>query len=121
MGKNIKQFDIVLRHEGSATIVGAVGKLNIETVALFEKQLSPLLEKADRTVFMDLSGLAYIDSSGVGAMIKFNNRARLQNIKIIIYNLSDPIHKIFARAFLDKLFSIHTIATLRLTYPDIPF
>lgn len=107
--------------DAAASLITISGKLDIENTPPFEKEMYALLDKKDTTILFNLSQMVFIDSSGVGALIKFMNKAKLANIQIILYNLSEPVQKIFERAYLDRFFLIKNVKELKKQYPQASF
>lgn len=111
----------ITKIDNAAFIINLSGKLDIENTPPFEEKMYSLLNETDSTLFFNMSQMAFIDSSGVGALIKFMNRAKLANIKIILYNLSEPVRKIFERAYIDRFFTIKSVKELNEYFPNTVF
>lgn len=111
----------ITKIDKAAFIITLTGKLDIESTPPFEEKMYTLLNETDSTLLLNMSQMAFIDSSGVGALIKFMNRAKLANIKIILYNLSEPVKKIFERAYIDRFFIIKSVKELNDIFPDSAF
>src|SRR3974377_1302931 len=54
------------KSDGTITIYHAKGKLSLETVSGFVQQLRP---DESSTLVLDLSGVSFLDSAGVGALV----------------------------------------------------
>ena len=69
-----KTLTIGIDDADGATIVALSGELDLGTIPRME---GPLLEQLQRgtAVLVDLSGLSFIDSSGIGALIQANRSA----------------------------------------------
>ncbi|HEY9645595.1 MAG TPA: STAS domain-containing protein [Chroococcidiopsis sp.] len=50
-----------------------------------------MLLPATTALVIDLSGIAFIDSSGIGALVIAHNRAKRINIKFILCGLSEQV------------------------------
>ena len=61
----------------------------------------------------------YIDSSAVGALVKFMNTAKNSKIEIHLYNMNQSIRHIFKLAFIDRFFNITDAETLSKMHPEI--
>ncbi len=121
MGKAVVSIVSARKNGRWGMVVSITGKMNIETVPDFEKEISSYLTENAGIVFMDLSSVAYIDSSGTGVLIRLNNMAKVAGTRIILYNLAAPVRNIFERSYLDRFFTIQTADNLRETYPGMPF
>lgn len=99
--------------------VSIAGKLNIESAIHFDDETRQLLHNAGATILFDLKGVTYLDSSGIGALIKFMNQAKGCGIRLILYNVKPDIQKVFTVAYLDKFFIIKTAESLQSEYPAV--
>lgn len=102
---------------GCIAKVSIAGKLNIESAASFDDETRHLLANPGGTILFDLSGVNYLDSSGIGALIKFMNQAKSGSIRLILYNVKPDIMKVFTVAYLDKFFTIKSADELRCDFP----
>jgi anti-sigma B factor antagonist len=67
------------RHAGDVTILALTGQMLLDDGDLaFGRRISDLIERKRTRVVLDLSGVTYIDSSGVG-MIVFQQKALKQH------------------------------------------
>lgn len=89
-------------------IVRISGRFNIEEVISFEKAVNEVIEQSPKALSLDMSGLKYIDSSGIGSLIKAMNIAKNKNIDLVITDLDKEIMHIFKLAYLDRFFTIST-------------
>lgn len=89
-------------------IVRISGRFNIEEVISFEKAVNEVIEQTPKALSLDMSELKYIDSSGIGSLIKAMNIAKNKNIDLVITDLDKEIMHIFKLAYLDRFFTIST-------------
>lgn len=77
-------------------IVGRVeGSLTNETLHEFEMFLKEIAAKQKHCIF-DLTELSFIMSSGLSAMLSFNNSMHRNGLLFVIYGLEHDIEKLFA-------------------------
>lgn len=57
-------------------IIAPEGELDITSVDGFRAALSEAANRAEDGVVIDLSGVSFIDSSGLGALVELHNRLR---------------------------------------------
>lgn len=62
------ELKIDVQHEGDDAVVVLAGELDINTSPDLQDALAPLCD-APRTVAVDLSGLEFIDSTGLAALL----------------------------------------------------
>jgi anti-sigma B factor antagonist len=90
-----------------ARIIALDGELDMHSVPVVREQLSAAItEKAPR-ILLDLTGLSYIDSSGLALFIESLQRMHGYGGKLALFGLSDTVRHIFEVARLDQVFTIH--------------
>lgn len=102
----------------TTAVVHLKGKFTIEDVLQFRTKTSPLMENGVKTILLCCSNLEFIDSSGIGSLILFMNTTRNLNVDLALYDMQDPIMKVFKTAFLDKFFKIFSLEEARKAFPD---
>jgi anti-anti-sigma factor len=68
-------FEINSELNGDEARLALAGELDIATVQRLEEAVENVLRRGARTVIVDLSGLAFMDSSGLRLIITLNERA----------------------------------------------
>ena len=68
-----------------------------------------------RNVLVDLSGVTYIDSSGVASLVEGYQTAKKSNLKFGLVGVSDAALSVLQLARLDKVFPIHASVEERLS------
>lgn len=63
-------------------------------------------QDSDKTICLDASGLEFIDSSGIGDLLKLKMEAAKNQKQICIFGLHDAVLKSFKIAKLDSVFEI---------------
>jgi anti-anti-sigma factor len=91
-------------------LINITGRFNIEEVFNFEKVINDVILLDPEAICIDLSGLKYIDSSGIGSLIKAMNITKNKNIDLILSDLNTEIMNIFKLAYLDRFFNLSTRA-----------
>lgn len=84
------------------------GRFNIEEISHFETTIKKYINNKTKTIAINLSKLRYIDSSGIGSLIKSANLSKNENIEFIFVDVSPEVLNIFRLAYLDKFFTILT-------------
>ncbi|MCX7678058.1 MAG: STAS domain-containing protein [Spirochaetes bacterium] len=82
------------------------GKFTIEDVCEFELSINKLIEEWPESIAVNMEDVEYIDSSGIGALIKATNLAKGNNINLVITNINNDILQILKFAYLDRFFKI---------------
>lgn len=102
---------------GQSVMVKVAGRLNIDEVQGLEREFEKLVSRK-KFVALDLSGLKYIDSSGIGFLIKAMNAAKNLSMELILVDITPQILQVFKLAYLDKFFTILTAKELHKQYPQ---
>ena len=68
--------------------------------------LSNVLRSRPETVVVDLSGVSYIDSSGLATLLEAMRTARKQNTRLILRGIQGQVRYFLEITRLDRLFEI---------------
>ena len=83
------------------------GKLDIESADDFRQDFAWLLESGVTQFFVDLSRVSYVDSSGLGSLIRLDQETKSRGGKTWFYSLTPPVSEIFSLTHLDKVMELH--------------
>lgn len=86
-------LDAVITYEHSHAWIRLSGELAIESVDSFSAALAPLHGKC-RTANVDLSGLVFMDSSGVGALLSLCNDLQAVGGSLIVSEIPPLIQEV---------------------------
>lgn len=87
---------IEVDRDGGLVIIQLAGKYDITEITNFEKIFIGEMEKRPKTIAMMLRDLKYIDSSGIGSLVRSFNLAEKYGIDFVCYNLNKNIEKILS-------------------------
>src|SRR5687767_6377332 len=74
-------FEVIERHGADRVELHLTGELDLASVAEFEAAFDRVSREA-RMIVVDMSGLAFIDSSGLRAMIGISESPRLNGYRV---------------------------------------
>ena len=97
---------IDIRRDDNIVNIKLIGKYDIEELLFFSTVFSDEISKRPEIIALDLEELTYIDSSGIGSLIRYVNIALKENIEFICYNLNKNIENIFKISKLDQFLNI---------------
>lgn len=86
-------------------IVYATGEIDLSNSHGLRKTILAAL-KTNQKVYVDLSGVSYIDSSGIASLVEGLQFSKSNNKKFVLSNPSKQVKAIMELARLDKVFTI---------------
>lgn len=94
-------------HEDRGTIVVALsGDVDLESSPRARTLLLDCVGRK-QPVLVDMSKIAYIDSSGVASLVEAFQSARKAGTRFALVSVSDAALRVLQLARLDKIFAIH--------------
>jgi anti-sigma B factor antagonist len=89
-----------------ATVIAPEGEIDLHSSANVREQLEPAIAGKQPVVIVDLSGVSYMDSSGLALFIEAMQRVQSYGGKFALCGLREAVRHIFAIARLDQVFKI---------------
>lgn len=80
-----------------------VGEVDISNAHYFRKQLDTALAECKQNITIDLSGLNYIDSTGLGVIIGVYGAVKKDGFYVKVVNPKDNVKKLLVISGLDKI------------------
>jgi len=65
------------QHVGGHTVVGATGEIDVATAPMLRDTLLALLNRGAESLVVDLRGVTFMDSTGVGSLLRIHHRQSL--------------------------------------------
>jgi anti-sigma B factor antagonist len=93
------------RH-GDAQIVELVGELDIESAPLSRRVLGRACGSSQHTVFLDLAGLTFMDSSGVQMIIEADRRLRDDARELVILRAPKHVRRLLELCGLSEILQL---------------
>jgi anti-sigma B factor antagonist len=81
--------------DGAGVVVAFTGELDIATLAVAEEALAGAEDAAPDVLTVDLSGLAFVDSSGVRLVLRADARARDAGRRLAVLLGRGPSRRLF--------------------------
>lgn len=102
----------------SALVIELTGKLEIGQAQNFETSFAEMAKGHPGIVALDLSKVEYIDSSGIGSLVKSLTVTRNLGGDLVLFGLNATIQQVFTLAKLNTFFRILTREEFNFKYPD---
>jgi anti-sigma B factor antagonist len=100
------ELDISSEREGDVCVLKLEGEVDVYTAPRLKEQLVEDIEDGCVNVIVDLEGVAFIDSSGLGVLVGGLRRAKERSGTIRLVCTRENILKIFRITGLDKVFPV---------------
>ncbi|MBL8021919.1 MAG: STAS domain-containing protein [Leptospirales bacterium] len=89
-------------------VIEISGRFTIENREDFQNLLKDQVDLTSAGTCIDATELGYIDSSGIGELLRLKVQAAKSNHPVYIFGLSDAIYKMFKMSQLNHVFQILT-------------
>lgn len=94
------------REQDDRLIIALDGDVDLNRAPEIRKMLLDCVGRG-HDVLVDLSGVTYIDSSGIASLVEALQEAGKKGTGLGLVAVSDDARKVFELARLDKVFAIH--------------
>jgi anti-anti-sigma factor len=102
MSRNIGR----IRRHAEAIIVEVSGQVDLKHQPEFQRALLAICEERPARLALLLASVDYMDSSGVGTLVKISQTLRKTNGKLVLVGPTDRVMSIFQITTLDRYFNI---------------
>jgi anti-anti-sigma factor len=100
-------MDIQVESHGASQIVRISGKLTSECSSELQRRLdSALAKEGIQEVIVDLKEVPFIDSSGVGEILRLFKRARVTEGRVVLMNPNRKLRDLFLMYRFDRFMEI---------------
>jgi anti-sigma B factor antagonist len=82
------------------------GELDLNNAMDVKMLLDGEVKKAPKILILDMSGLTYIDSTGIGILINAMKTLKAVNGKLVLLALPSSIHAVFSKTSLLRFFVV---------------
>ena len=80
--------------EGDRTVLVVAGEIDMQTAGLLRRHVTDLGVDAG-TLVLDLEGVGFVDSSGLGALVGIKKQQEKGGGQLLIGRLSQPVARLF--------------------------
>jgi anti-anti-sigma factor len=89
-------MDIQVESRGDRRIVSIKGKITFEHCPMLQSRLDSVVEDGVREVVIDFREVPFIDSSGVGEVLRLYKRMRENGGKVVLANPNQKLADLFS-------------------------
>jgi len=108
---DVPPFQLKAITAGDCAVLRVAGEVDVYGAPALREQLIKLVESGARYVVADLSGVDFLDSSGLGVLVGGLKRLRLQEGSLTMVTGGDAIPQLFEMTGLSRAFTV---------YPSVP-
>ena len=101
------ELGIDVRRVDSAAVVDVKGEIDVYTAPKLREKLIELVSEGTYRVVVNLEGVDFLDSTGLGVLVGALNRVKAHDGSLALVCTQDKILKIFKITGLTKVFPIH--------------
>ena len=96
------------------------GTLNFLTAPLLHKALKKHVQKKGHALIVDLSGVEFIDSSGLATLIEAQLKSQDRQGRLVLFGIKPQIAEVFSVMHVTDLFTITTTEQEALSVAEQP-
>lgn len=96
----------VIAREDRPNVLALEGEIDLHVSPAIAASLSNMIEKKPKKLVVDLSGVTYVDSSGLAVLIEAMQKVGEQGSEFALSGLQESVRTIFEIARLDQVFRI---------------
>jgi anti-sigma B factor antagonist len=112
-------FTLDVDHRADHLLLRLGGELDLESSRAFRDQLTHLLREAQGPTLLDLSGLAFIDSSGLGALVAVLRMPEEERPRFVLTPANGPVNRVLRNTRLEAHLGIFPSIEAALTAAPI--
>ncbi len=102
----MSNLDISITQEAQAILIRLNGSADMQEANMLNQQLEKVFEQKCYTLIIDLSGLKFTSSMGLGSLIKAHSTCTENMGRLAMVNPQPAVLKILQTTRLDQLFTI---------------
>jgi anti-sigma B factor antagonist len=87
-------------------VLALQGEIDLHETPRLRKGVREALDLRPRVLFVDFSGVTFIDSSGLAVLVEALQRLDAQGGELALYGIHGPVETVFHLARLDQVFQI---------------
>ena len=100
-------LSVTTREEGGRTIVEVGGEIDVYSAPTLRDRLNGLVAEGHHDLVVDMQGVEFLDSTGLGVLVGGLKRVRTQHGSLQLVCSQERVLKVFRITGLTKVFAIH--------------
>ncbi|GAB3265329.1 anti-sigma factor antagonist BldG [Kineosporia babensis] len=111
------ELTVATRREGVQTVISVSGEIDVYTAPTLRERLNELVADGEYHLVVDMGGVDFLDSTGLGVLVGGLKRARSHEGSLQLVCDQEKILKVFRITGLTKVFPIHSSLESALSVP----
>jgi anti-anti-sigma factor len=99
-------MDLKEKSAGDAIVAAATGKIDLSNSDSFQSALSASLAKANTSLVLDMSGVDYVSSAGLRALMIVHKAAKAANKNFAVAGLQPLVAEVFTITKFNQVFAV---------------
>jgi anti-sigma B factor antagonist len=104
--KKSRTMEIQVDAHGKVQVLTCEGRMDAQVSGLLKDRIQELLDKGTTQLVVDMEGLEFLDSSGLGALVSCLRRIKEKKGEIKLAGLRPEVRSIFEITRVSRLFDI---------------
>jgi anti-sigma B factor antagonist len=100
-------FETQVKEADGFPVIELTGEIDLSTSPVFKQRIYEIIESGKRDVIVDMNGLDFMDSTGLGVLVAALKKTRMEGGSIRLICNRNNILKVFTITGLDKVFAIY--------------
>jgi anti-sigma B factor antagonist len=101
------ELSLESRTVAGRAVLAVTGEIDVYSAPTLRDRLTDLIESGEHTVVVDLSGVEFLDSTGLGTLVAGLQRANALGGQLPLVCAQDRILRLFRITGLDSVFTMH--------------
>ena len=101
-------MDVNIRDLGKHKVIEVLGDIDLYNVGELKQAIFKLLDSEEvQSLIIDMKGISYMDSSGIGALVASQKKMKTKGGKFALLSIKEDVLNILKLATLDQFFTIY--------------
>ncbi|WP_412538604.1 STAS domain-containing protein [Longispora sp. K20-0274] len=110
MGRSLmpwQRLRVRVSDHGPVTVVAVAGEIDVGTAAGLDRRLTAVLDAGRVRLVIDLTGVTFCDSTGIGVLVNAARRLRIQDLRVHLTGLGPVMVRLVEVTGIGPVFTIH--------------
>jgi anti-sigma B factor antagonist len=101
------ELDVSTTDQDGRSVVAAIGEVDLFTAPALDAELTRVVSSGASAVIVDLTGVDFLDSTGLSVIVKALKRVRESGGSLSVVVASERVGKVFRITGLDQILPVH--------------